>query len=184
MARHPLRIRVTRRQRKLSLAVGLLAILLLVPTWLSVRTFVLPHGPARFYFSTPYTQVLSGQNFSVDLRVTTGGHTVNAVESTVQLDPKMLEITGITTDTSFCTLYTANSFDPVLGTVRIACGTPHPGFTGDSLVVTIRLRAKASGDATISVAKDDASVLADDGKGTELLGAIPTYQLSVKQGSY
>ena len=180
--RHP-----TLRRLPPNRLIGILVIagiLILVPGWLSYRTFVARSGTARLYFSTPYTQVQPNQDFTIDLRVDTGGHAVNAVQSALTLDPTRLQIVNMTTDRSFCTLYTENSFDANRGTVDIACGTPHPGFAGDSLVVSLTLRAKMAGDATIGVEPSSALVLADDGKGTNLLGSAPSYLLSVKQASY
>jgi len=159
-------------------------ILILIPTWLSLRTFTVNHGPAKLYFSTPYTQVMPGEQFTLDLRVNTNGRAINAVQSHISIDPRLASIIGMTTDQSFCSLYTENTFSASQGTVDIACGTPHPGFEGDSLVVSLTLRANAAGSGTITVDPQTAQVLADDGKGTDILGNLPIYDLSVKQGSY
>ena len=175
--------KLSRKRRRLGLGI-LIIVLILVPVWLSQRGFQLRQGPAKLYFSSPYTEVLPNQVFTVDLRVDTNFQAINAVQAHLQLDPKKLTIVNMTTNKSFCTLYTENSFDPSKGTVNIACGAPHPGFQGDSLVVSLSVRAKAAGSATIKADPQSAQVLADDGKGTNLLGSQSAYSVYIKQATY
>jgi hypothetical protein len=136
---------------------------------------------AVFYFVKPASTLYVNQPYTIELHVNTKGNTINAVSSVLTFNPSELEVLNMTTDKSFCSFYTDNSFDTIKGEVRIGCGTPSPGFNGDSIIVALQVRATTPGSIPIHISPQDAFILANDGKGTNLLGAPPVLTLPIKQ---
>lgn len=143
------------------------------------------NGAASFYFvAPPDANFLSlDSTFKVELRVKSPRVAINSVGSVIKVDPQMLEILTVSTATSFCSFYPDNAFDTIKGEVTISCGTPHPGFQGDSSVITITMRPKNFGTTKVSLDSKEAMVLADDGKGTNLLrkDQLPSLALSIQR---
>jgi len=141
-----------------------------------------PLKPAGMYFTFPSAtkNFYVDQEYSLQLHVDTKGNSINAVQTVVTMKPSEIEILGISTQSSFCSFYLENSFDTIRGEVHLACGTPTPGYNGDSTLIVMRIRPKITGDLSIGVDKDSTSVLANDGKATELLHDMPSITLSVK----
>ena len=129
------------------------------------------NNPANFYFVSPVASqpLIQGQVFNVDLHVQTGSKAINAVSAVIKYNPELIEIIGMDTTQSFCSFYTENSFATIKGEVDIACGTPHPGFLGDSTITSLSLRSKVNGPISLTLSPQDSAILADDGKGTNLM---------------
>lgn len=134
---------------------------------------------SHFYFINQNQRLTTGNTFQISLHVKTGKKAINSVGSTINFNPNQLEITKMTTENSFCTFYADNSFDNIIGEVSMYCGTPNPGFTGDSTVVTLTFRAKSSGKTALNIQKDTAQILANDGKGTDLNYNTPSLNLQI-----
>lgn len=157
-----------------------LALILIVPA--TIREVQRTHlKPAELYFVEPFTQYVAGQSFPVELRVRTNGTAINAIGFTLVFNPAYLEVENMTTDKSFCTLYTENSFSNDKGTVRLSCGTPRPGFQGDSLAVRLTMRARIAGSSAVLLDPSKTMILANDGKGSNIVESVPKLMLSVQQ---
>lgn len=122
-----------------------------------------------------------GKKFTATIEVDTKGYTVNAVQSYLEFDPHVLEITKTSTDQSFCKFYPENNYNNDKGILRLACGTPYPGFSGKSQVLSIEFISKAIRPTEIKFTKDS-MVLANDGKGTNLLSKLETAKIQIKAG--
>lgn len=155
----------------------LLAAMIIFPTMLVQDP--LNGNKAEFYFSNAPTQLNEGQSFPIELHVKTGREDINAVGSEIDFNPKLLEVVTMTTEQSFCTLYTENSFDNMKGTVKVSCGTPHPGFSGDSSIVKITFRPRTGGSMKLTMNAEKSQILADDGKGTNLVHSFPSLDIKV-----
>jgi hypothetical protein len=136
---------------------------------------------ADYYYLQVQEYIAVGQTFKVELHARTGGDAINAVGAHLQYNPFYLEVVSMTTDRSFCTFYTENSFDNQLGMVTIGCGTPNPGFQGDSLVVSLMMRAKFPGHTTIVPDPEYTQILANDGKGSNIMKELPELKLYINQ---
>ena len=134
---------------------------------------------SHFYFINQNPKLTIGNTFQISLHVKTGKKAINSIGSTINFNPNQLEVTKMTTEDSFCTFYADNSFDNIKGEVAMYCGTPNPGFTGDSTVVTLTFRAKTSGKASLIIDKKTAQILANDGKGTDLNTNTPSLNLQI-----
>ena len=153
--------------------------LTIVPAVLNRKSSI--NQPAKLYFTVDSPSISVGQAFSVELRVQTGPRSINAVGSLIKFNPLYLEVTNITTDSSFCSFYLDNTFDTIKGEVNVTCGAPNPGFSGDSLVVHINMRAKLAGTTSLTLDRDQTNVLANDGKGTNILQDFPSLEIPVVQ---
>lgn len=122
-----------------------------------------------------------GQKFMVRINVDTLGNSINAVQSYLTFDPNILEITSSNTGKSFCKFYPENNYDNNKGLVKLACGAPYPGFRGKNILEELEFNAKAIQTTTIKLTSDS-MVLANDGKGTNLLQSYPEANIKIKAG--
>lgn len=113
-----------------------------------------------------------GQTFSVTVRVAPGGQSVNAVEAALKFDPAVLSVVSVTKDGSAFSLWTTEpAFSNTAGTVTFGGGSPAP-FTATSNLITITFRAVSAGTGAVTFTS--ASVLAADGRGTDVYkGSTP-----------
>lgn len=108
----------------------------------------------------------AGQTFTAAVRVVPGGTQVNAVEAGLKFDPSVLSVVSVTKDGSVFSLWTTEpTFSNSGGTVTFGGGSPTP-FTATSNIVNVTFRAVSNG--TASVTFTNSSVLAADGRGTDV----------------
>ena len=112
-----------------------------------------------------------GDSFSVSVRVNTGGVAINSAQATVFFPNDLLEVISLSQSGVFSLWPVNPSFSNGGGTVSFAGGLPSPGYTGSSgTIILITFKAKAVGTATVTL--DSASVLANDGFGTDVLTSL------------
>ncbi len=108
----------------------------------------------------------TGQTFTVAVRVSPAGSSVNAVEASLKFNPSVLSVVSISKEGSVFSLWTTEpAFSNTAGTITFGGGSPSP-FTAQSNILSVTFRTLAAGSGDLSVAK--ASVLAADGKGTDV----------------
>ncbi|MEX0931678.1 MAG: cohesin domain-containing protein [Candidatus Paceibacterota bacterium] len=111
-----------------------------------------------------------GENFTVSLRVDGGGDQMNAVEASLSYDSSKLSVVNITKEGSVFTLWTTEpTFSNADGTITFGGGSPTP-FSGNATLAVVTFRPIAEGDAEVQFTQG--SVLAADGKGTDILGTL------------
>lgn len=95
-----------------------------------------------------------------------GSDSVNAADGTISFDPKTLSVVSISKDGSVFSLWTADpTFSNADGTINFSGGSPK-AITAPGTVISVTFKALSQGKGTVSVAK--ASILAADGKGTDV----------------
>lgn len=110
-----------------------------------------------------------GQTFTVTVQTDPKGAKVNAVQATMTFNPKTLSVVSISKTGSVFSLWTTEpKFDNTAGTITFGGGSPTP-FSNKSNLVSITMKALTAGSANLGF--KDASVLAADGKGTDVVGA-------------
>lgn len=114
---------------------------------------------ATLYLSPASATVNVGSNFSVAVRVNTGGDAVNAVQANLSYPASLLDFVSISGAGSAFEIQAESSGGN--GQIRIGRGTVQP-VSGDALVATITLKGKASGTATVSFNGDSAVVRSSD----------------------
>lgn len=127
-------------------------------------------GQASIYFSPSQGTFEVGNTFAVSIFVNTGGQDINAVRLDLSFPSDKLQVVNPTAGNSFITLWIAQpEFSNTEGTLYFEGGLPSPGInTSAGLITTVVFRTKAPGEAVIS-AQNTSRVLANDGKGTDLL---------------
>jgi len=129
-------------------------------------------GVSTSLYLSPLTGTYTiGSTFSVIVKVSSGGETVNAAEATLNFNPHEISVINISKSGSIFTLWTTEpTFSNSAGTIKFGGGTSK-NFTGTAgTIITISFRAK-----TVGTAKVDFStglVLAADFKGTNVLAIM------------
>ena len=109
-----------------------------------------------------------GDAFSVEVELDTAGIPVNAAQATIYFPLDRLEVLNISKESSVFTLWPEEpEFSNFSGEISFSGGTPHPGFSGIGNIITINFKAKEEGMANLALG--EGRVLADDGKGTNIL---------------
>lgn len=113
----------------------------------------------------------SNSTFSVNVMVNTGGKPVNAADGTLTFNPRELSVVSVNRTGSIFNLWVAEpSFSNSAGTINFSGGSP-AGYSGNTgKIMTVTFRAIGSGTARTSFSSG--SVLANDGKGTNILTAM------------
>lgn len=107
-----------------------------------------------------------GQTFTVALRVAPAGSSINAVEASLKFNPSVLSVVSISKEGSVFSLWTTEpTFSNTAGTISFGGGSPSP-FTAQSNLLSVTFRTVAVGSGSLTVSS--ASVLAADGKGTDV----------------
>jgi hypothetical protein len=118
-----------------------------------------------------------GQTFTVTLKAVPNTDSINAVEATVKFDPKVLSVVSVgKTGSAFSLWTTEPTFSNTAGTIQFGGGSPAP-FKVTSSILTITFRTVAEGTGAVSFS--GASVLAADGKGTDVFKTGSTASFSV-----
>jgi len=113
-----------------------------------------------------------GDTFSVSVKVNTEGKAINTAEVTLTFDPSVLEVKSISKTGSIFSLWVSEpTFSNTDGTISFAGGKPSPGYAGSSgNLVIITFKGLTSGGTNVNFSS--ASVLADDGMGTNILSSL------------
>jgi hypothetical protein len=123
-------------------------------------------------------KVALNQPFDISVIINTQGKNVNAVGAYLLFDPTKLQVMQMDTKPSFCQFYPEKKFDNQLGTISLACGTPHPGVNGRSVLMNIQFIPHSLGQTTIYL-DPRSQILASDGKGTNILTTFPQKVINV-----
>ncbi len=109
----------------------------------------------------------AGQVFSANVTVNTNGASVNAADGTLTYNPSEITVLGVSKGSIF-NLWTADpSFSNGAGTITFSGGSP-TGYTGSNgTVISVTFKASSAGSPKVSFSKG--SVLAADGRGTNVL---------------
>ena len=119
---------------------------------------------------TPQTEkVYVGETLSATLILDTPDKPVNVVEAKIIFPTDKMEVISLSKVDSIISLWVEEpTYSNVTGTITFSGGLPTPGFRGRAgKLLTITFKAKDAGEALINI--EDATVLANDGLGTDVL---------------
>jgi hypothetical protein len=107
----------------------------------------------------------------VNVRVNTQGKAINAAEGTLKFNPNELSVVNVNRSNSIFNLWVAEpAFSNSAGTISFSGGSPS-GYTGSGgTVMSVTFRAAGAGSPRVSFT--NGSVLANDGRGTNVLTAM------------
>lgn len=133
------------------------------------------------YLSPSSANYIVDNTFSVAVRINSVGVSVNAAEGTLVFNPDELQVVNVSKSNSIFSLWTTEpSFSNSSGNIFFAGGTP-TNFVGNAgKVITITFKAKITALAQVNFSSG--SILAADGKGTNILGSMRggNYNLSAQ----
>ncbi|MCB9811894.1 hypothetical protein H6783_03195 [Candidatus Nomurabacteria bacterium] len=121
--------------------------------------------------ASPSTGVYTaGGTFTTRIVVNTSGQAINAAEGTLKFDPSTLSVVSLSKGSIFSLWAVEPTFSNSAGTISFGGGSP-TGYTGSAgTVLSVTFRAKAAGTAKVTFS--NGSVLAADGRGTNVLTAM------------
>lgn len=121
---------------------------------------------------SPSTGVYAANGtFSVRVIVNTDGKPINAAEGMLSFNPKELSVVSVNRSNSIFNLWvTEPTFSNAAGTINFSGGLPS-GYTGTAgTIMNVTFRSAGAGTARVTF--KNGSVLANDGKGTNVLTAM------------
>ena len=147
------------RVRKLSRALSFVGVVL----------FALPlySYAAELSLSPASGSYAVGKEFSIKVQVKPGGtESVNAADGSMTFDKDRFSVVKISKDPSQFSLWTSDpTFSNSAGTIEFSGGTP-TAFANTGTAITITFKAKKEGEGKVAFSKG--SILAADGKGTNV----------------
>lgn len=121
-----------------------------------------------------------GKTFSVNINVSSADQAMNAASGQISFPPEKLEVISFSKTGSIISLWVQEpSFFNNSGTINFEGIVLNPGFTGSTgKIITINFKAKAEGEANLTFSSG--SVLANDGKGTNILSNLGNAKFILK----
>ena len=137
--------------------------------FLSIFFVPLPAHAASLGISPANDTYLVGKIFPVNVYISSPNESINAISAKVQFPADKLRVVSVSKLGSVLTLWVSDpTYSNSDGTVNFEGVVPNPGYQGvGGRVVTINFQVVAQGDATVGFG--NASVLANDGNGTNVL---------------
>ena len=139
---------------------------------------ITPVYAAELFLSPSSGTFTVGSTFNVSLFLNTQGESVNTISSVLLFPPDKLQLVSPTIGQSVVSVWTAQPmFDNQKGIVNLTGGIPGGINVKSGLIASLTFRVKQVGSSTLVKFSDESRVLANDGKGTDILH-------SVKNGAY
>lgn len=137
---------------------------------------------ASLYFSPSSGSYSIGQTFTTSVYVSSSDQSMNAASGIISFPKDKLEVISLSKDGSIFNLWVQEpSFSNISGTINFEGIVWNPGFIGHSgKIFNITFKTKTAGTATIILSSG--SILANDGKGTNILSSLgsATFNISPK----
>ncbi|MCH7883484.1 hypothetical protein IIA95_03675 [Patescibacteria group bacterium] len=150
-------------------------VLILSVGYLVLPSFTRAAQQAALFLNPQTGTLLVGSTFDVSIVLDTKGQAVNTVEVELMFPADKMQVANPSVGRSIVQLWpSAPSFSNRQGRIYFIGGIPSPGIViSQGVVLTITFRAIAPGSATLKFGKRT-SVLANDGRGTNILGQRPS----------
>jgi hypothetical protein len=134
---------------------------------------------ATLYFSPSSGSYTVGSTLSTSVYVSSADQAMNAASGVISFPQDKLEVTSLSKSGSIFTLWVQEpSFLNSVGTINFEGIVLNPGFSGATgKILTANFKVKVAGVATLNFSSG--SVLANDGKGTNILTSLGNVQFSL-----
>ncbi len=138
---------------------------------------------ATLYFSPSSGSYAAGATLTLGVYVSSGDKSMNAVSSVISFPPDKIEVLSIDKSDSIISLWVQKpSFSNSLGTINLEGIVLNPGFQGDAgRIIRAHFKVKNVGSSAINFSS--ASVLANDGQGTNILSEIKAADFNIISSS-
>lgn len=143
-------------------------------SFVSVFISVLPATAeaASLYLSPANGTYTVGKTFNVNINISSADQAANAVQAVLAFPPEKLSVIEVSKADSLINLWAQDpTFNNSTGRVTFEGIILNPGFLGSAGKV-LRVTFKAKTEGTASVSLTSASVLANDGQGTNILSQV------------
>jgi len=136
---------------------------------------------ASLYLSPSSGSYEVGASFSVSAYVSSAHQAMNAASGVISFPADKLQVTSLSKSGSVFSLWAQEpSFSNSAGTVNFEGIVLNPGYKGNSgRIITINFKIKAAGSAPVSLGSG--AVLANDGKGTNIISGLGSAKFSLKE---
>ena len=134
---------------------------------------------ASLYFSPSSNSYYLGESFSVSVYVSSATQAMNAASGTIIFPTDKLQVSSISKSGSIFTLWVEDPiYSNTSGAISFEGIVLNPGYVGSGgKILTINFLAKAAGTAALSFSS--ASVLANDGLGSEIFSGAGSASFSI-----
>ena len=124
---------------------------------------------ASLYFSPSSGSYSVGKTFIISVYVSSSDQAINAASGVISFPQDKLQVISLSKTGSVMSLWVQEpSFSNASGTINFEGIVLNPGFIGNSgKIINITFKAKVRGITSLSLSS--ASILANDGKGTDIL---------------
>lgn len=138
-----------------------------------------PAEAASLYFSPSSGSYAVEKTFSVNVYVSSNDQAINAASGIISFPADKLQVVSLSKSGSIFNLWVQEpSFSNTLGTAHFEGVVLNPGFQGSSgKIFTISFRAKNKGEAALAFSSG--AILANDGKGTDILSSLGNSSLTL-----
>ncbi len=123
---------------------------------------------ASLYLSPSSGTKVINSTFRMSVMVNSGGEPINAAEGTISYDSNLLEAVSVSKGNIFMFWTTEPSIGG--GNIKFGGGNPSPYTGSTGHVITVTFKAKKAGTAQVRFTSG--AVLANDGKGTNILASM------------
>lgn len=124
-------------------------------------------------------QYLVGEIFPVKIELMNIPAAINVAQADLSFDPKHIEVVDLDTSGTFVKFFVQKEYSNEQGYLRVTGGIPNPGYRQPTgLMATAYLRGKQPGAVELKYL-ETSLVLANDGKGSNLLADFPTIPLII-----
>ena len=138
------------------------------------RTGLFPATKTASFVIPSRGQFRLGEIFPIKIEITNNNNPINAVQADIGFNPQRLEIQDISTKDSFANVFIQKEVNNEAGYARLTGGLPNPGFLENYGVFgTVFFKSKSPGLVKIEFLPTS-MVLANDGKGSNILKDLPT----------
>jgi hypothetical protein len=137
-----------------------------------------------FLYSSPSSGSYKiGSTFSASVFVSSD-QAMNAASGIISFSQDKLEVVSLSKNGSIFSLWVQEpSFSNDAGTINFEGIVLNPGFTGSAgKIITVALKAKAVGNASLTFSSG--SILANDGKGTNILTGFGRAQFNIESSDF
>lgn len=143
-------------------------------------TGILSSGKTVSFSIPEKNQYRTNEIFPMKIEISGIKTSINVVQADITFDPDILEVVDLSTKDSFASIFVQKDVNNNLGYIRLTGGIPSPGYAKESGVFgTVYFKAKTAGLANVSFLPTS-MVLADDGRGTNVLKSFPSTSYIVK----
>lgn len=171
---------------RLSRWLPLVSLVVAICAFLGVYVLVIGRFPIRFtdthelatvFYEVP-DKAFINKPVTITVKLTSKDKPVNAVGMYLRFNPDYLQLTSLDTAASFCQFYPEKKYDNQLGTISLSCGSPHPGFKGETTIMSLTFTPKQPG-TTLIYTDSTSQILASDGRGTNILTEYPQIPVTI-----